>query len=186
MPPGTRFRGGRKSRSRRHCRRRRHSDPGSLVWNGFSECGWQGSSSPAISPAVSRYPGRAEVRGHCTASNTDVANATSAGTFGCDGNRCADACCCHDTCARSRIQHSRLGASSCCASSGAELRGSEWREVCHGCRGMPSTVKTCAVAGTRAAMRRATPVALIPSSARLYPTPSSMIRRSFWVSAMRV
>ena len=90
-------------------------------------------------------------------------DAISADAFGRDGNRCADARCCHDacsapdascchnTCARSRIQYSRPGASSCGTGPGAELRGSEWREVCHGCRGMPATVKTGAVAGPRAA-----------------------------------
>src|SRR3984957_13225731 len=33
---------------------------------------------------------------------------------------------------------------------------------------------------------RATSAALMPSNASPYPTPSSMMRRSFWVSAMRV
>ena len=36
------------------------------------------------------------------------------------------------------------------------------------------------------ALVRATSAALMPSNARPYPTPSSMMRRSFWVSAMRV
>src|SRR6266702_1082689 len=35
-------------------------------------------------------------------------------------------------------------------------------------------------------LARATSAALIPSNASPYPTPSSMMRRSFWVSAMRV
>ena len=36
------------------------------------------------------------------------------------------------------------------------------------------------------AFRCATSAALMPSSASPYPTPSSMMRRSFWVMAIRV
>jgi hypothetical protein len=36
------------------------------------------------------------------------------------------------------------------------------------------------------AIERATSAALMPSKARLYPTPSSMMRLSFWVNAIRV